>query len=90
MRIDRLAATGGTDINRALMEALAQLQQGSDTQSSASRPAYILLTDGLPTQGERDSARILRNALNNQPPAQTIRLFGFGVGYDVNTNLPMR
>ncbi len=81
--IDGLAATGSTDINRALLEALAQL--GTE---QATRLAYLLfLTDGLPTQGETDIARILDNARNNRPQDVQLRLFPFGVGFDVNTEL---
>ena len=43
--VDDLAAAGGTDINRALLEAVAQVDP--------ERPAVIIfLTDGLPTEGE--------------------------------------
>ncbi len=81
--IDTLTATGSTDINRALLEALAQL--GTD---QSARPAYLLfLTDGLPTQGETEVARILDNARNNRPADVQLRLFPFGVGFDVNTEL---
>lgn len=77
-------ATGSTDINRALLEALAQLDTGDDD----GRPAYVLfLTDGQPTQGEQDAGAIVRNALNNLPAERTPRLFTFGLGYDVNTDL---
>lgn len=81
--IDDLNATGSTDINRALLEALAQFDgvQGA-------RPAYLLfLTDGLPTQGETEIGRILENVRNNRPEAVHLRLFPFGVGFDVNTEL---
>jgi len=81
--IDALRAAGSTDINRALLEALAQLDDGEST-----RPATILfLTDGQPTQGEMNVDAILRNAGNNLPAGRTPRLFTFGVGYDVNTDL---
>jgi len=81
--IDQLTATGSTDINRALLEGLAQLED-----DQAERPAYVLfLTDGLPTQGETEIDRILTNARNNRPEATQIRLFAFGLGYDVNTQL---
>lgn len=81
--IDGVAATGSTDINRALLEALAQLQ-GDQSE----RPAYVLfLTDGLPTQGETEIERILVNVRNNRPAAVSVRLFTFGVGFDVNTEL---
>jgi Ca-activated chloride channel family protein len=84
--IKRLDAGGSTDINRALLEAMALLSASSEADSA--RPAYILfLTDGLPTQGEIDPWRILDNALTNAPAEQSVRLFSFGVGYDVNTQL---
>jgi len=80
--IDGIRATGGTDINRGLLEALAQFT------GDEARPAYVLfLTDGLPTQGERKIDRILANVMANLPDAQQLRLFTFGVGYDVNTTL---
>ncbi|HHY57028.1 MAG TPA: VWA domain-containing protein [Chloroflexi bacterium] len=79
----RTRATGSTDINRALLAALAQLDA-----PDADRPAYILfLTDGQPTQGETDADAIIRNAQQNLPADRTPRLFTFGVGYDVNTDL---
>jgi Ca-activated chloride channel family protein len=81
--ISRLEAGGSTDINRALLEGLAQFSDGGRT----TRPAYMLfMTDGLPTMGEVEPGRIVNNALNNRPD-RTIRLFTFGVGYDVNTDL---
>jgi Ca-activated chloride channel family protein len=82
--INRLTAAGSTDINRALLEALGQLQVKQVNQ----HPGYILfLTDGLPTQGETEVERILANAQNNKPEQTSLRLFTFGVGYDVNTDL---
>jgi Ca-activated chloride channel homolog len=80
--INNLRATGSTDINRALLEALAQLDPVDD------RPAYVLfMTDGLPTMGVQDPDRIIANAEQNAPGDRTLRLFTFGVGYDVNTDL---
>ncbi|HXF62201.1 MAG TPA: VIT domain-containing protein [Caldilineaceae bacterium] len=82
--VSRLQAGGSTDINRGLLEGLAQLQTGE----GAARPAYLLFfTDGLPTQGETDPWRILENARTNAPAQASLRLFTFGVGYDVNTQL---
>jgi Ca-activated chloride channel family protein len=80
--IDGISASGSTDINRALLEGLAQFDEESD------HPAYLLfLTDGLPTQGETDPQRIIDNAVQNRPTESNLRLFTFGVGYDVNTDL---
>ncbi len=82
--IDRLQANGSTDINRALLEAMAQF----DGDSAATRPAtLIFLTDGLPTQGMTLPEGIRRSVVQNTPAARTLRLFTFGVGYDVNTDL---
>ena len=84
--IDRLRAGGSTDINRALLEALAELDTAKG--EGAARPAYVLfLTDGQPTVGETDAERIVSNAENNTPADQSVRLFPFGIGYDVNTDL---
>ncbi|MGD8822403.1 MAG: VWA domain-containing protein, partial [Anaerolineales bacterium] len=77
--VDGLSAAGSTDINLALSAALSQLE-------NSQRPAFVLfLTDGLPTEGEVDPAIILRN-LEQQAP-DNVRLFSFGVGYDVDTFL---
>ena len=76
--VQRLEATGGTDINGALLEAM--------TIADPDRPTYmIFLTDGLPTEGETDVPAILENVGEAAP--DNIRLFTFGVGYDVDTVL---
>jgi Ca-activated chloride channel family protein len=76
--VDSLRAEGSTDINRALLEAASMV----DPQ----RPTYLIfLTDGLPTEGVTDSSAILSNFKENAPA--NLRLFAFGVGYDVDTVL---
>jgi Ca-activated chloride channel family protein len=76
--VDQLSALGSTDINRALLETAGMADQ--------EKPTYVIfLTDGLPTQGETDSQKILDN-LNADAP-KSLRLFTFGVGYDVDTFL---
>lgn len=76
--IDGLSAAGSTDINRALLEALSQADQ--------ERPVYLIfLTDGLPTVGELDTQKIVENVAREAP--KNVRLFTFGVGYDVDTVL---
>ena len=77
--IDGIEAGGGTNINDALLTALAE---SPDPQ----RPRIIVfLTDGQPTAGETQPARILRNiAEANQSRS---RVFVFGVGYDVNDRM---
>ena len=76
--VGQLQATGGTDINRALLEGMAMTQPD--------RPTYVLfLTDGLPTEGEVDIPAILNNVRQSAP--SNVRLFAFGVGDDVDTVL---
>ena len=76
--VRRLEAVGGTDINRALLEALAQVDPERTT-------VIIFLTDGLPTEGVTDVEQILSNVEASAP--DSVRLFPFGVGDDVNTIL---
>jgi Ca-activated chloride channel homolog len=76
--VDKLQAAGSTDINRALLEAIA----GADP----TRPTVVIfLTDGLPTAGETDPDQIIANVGASAP--KSVRLFSFGVGYDVDTVL---
>jgi len=83
-RIDRIEATGGTNIHAALLTAMKMLPPRSDRESR--RPAYILfITDGKPTVGTRDEGEILRAARRANDCAA--RIFSFGVGYDVNVRL---
>lgn len=77
--VDGLRARGGTDIHRALLEALSY---GQDT----SRPLVVIfLTDGLPTEGIISVERIIASVEAEASP--NTRIFTFGVGYDVNTVL---
>jgi Ca-activated chloride channel family protein len=76
--VDRLSAAGSTDINLALLEAAAQVERGRST-------IVIFLTDGLPTEGVTESPDILENLEDVAP--DNMRLFAFGVGYDVDTFL---
>ena len=76
--VDRISAGGSTDINRALQSAVSAAQKD--------RPSYLLfLTDGLPTVGVRDSSRILAGF--SESAGSNIRMFPFGVGFDVDTLL---
>jgi Ca-activated chloride channel family protein len=76
--LDQVSAAGSTDINRALLETVSL--------ADPDRPAYLIfLTDGLPTQGVLDSKEILRNFTATAP--KNLRVFAFGVGYDVDTYL---
>ena len=76
--IGDFVARGGTDINGALEAALA-------LKTDKKRPfTVVFLTDGLPTIGTTDPKQILGNV---EKTADQVRVFCFGVGYDVNTHL---
>ncbi len=71
-------AVGGTDINGALTTAL--------DMADKERPTTVLfMTDGLATEGTTDSAQILANLKAAARP--NVRVFSFGVGDDVDTQL---
>jgi Ca-activated chloride channel family protein len=76
--VNRLRAEGGTNIDGALLTAL----QGVDRERLTT---VVFLTDGEPTVGEQNPARILEHVSDAAPP--NVRLFVFGVGNDVNTIL---
>ena len=78
-----ISASGGTNIGGALAAALAL------RPDDASRLfAVVFLTDGDPTVGETDPARILADWRTRG--AGTARLFAFGVGEDVKDFLLTR
>lgn len=77
--VKNLKPTGGTNINDALRAALKQFD-------SSDRPKMLVfMTDGLPTVGESNVEKIIKNA--REIKVDGLRLFTFGVGYDVNTTL---
>ena len=77
--VEGLYAGGGTNIHDSMSAALSQL-------ADSSRPNYLIyLTDGLPTVGETDEARIA--AMARQMNKVRARVLSFGIGYDVNSRL---
>lgn len=77
--VKKLKPNGGTNINDALRAAMRQFD-------NSDRPKMLVfLTDGRPTVGETDINRINQNV--KEIEVDGLRLFPFGVGYDVNTNL---
>jgi Ca-activated chloride channel family protein len=74
-----LRPAGGTNINESLLAAMKQFE-------SSNRPKILIfMTDGLPTVGVTNPTLIVDNARAARVPG--MRLFTFGVGYDVNTAL---
>ena len=76
--IDDLEARGGTNIGDALHMGASMLNETS------TRPAYVvMMTDGEPTVGETNVNKLLDGVSTKRD----VRVFDFGVGYDVNTRL---
>lgn len=75
---DNLSSSGGTNINAALLKAL-DLKTVKDGRPTS----IVFLTDGLPTEGLTDIQQIVNNVQSKS--RGFIRMFNFGVGYDVNT-----
>jgi Ca-activated chloride channel family protein len=80
--VEALTAQGGTNIADALREALRLFP----SEQKNVLQAVVFLTDGLPTVGETDPQRIL-NAVDEMNQNRRVRIFSFGVGYDVNVTL---
>jgi Ca-activated chloride channel family protein len=78
--VDDLEATGGTNIDEALRDALAMR-----TSDQGRTYTMVFFTDGQPTWGERDPQKLLANVKKNN--TGNTRIFSFGVGDDVNTVL---
>jgi len=79
--IDDLQPRGGTNISDALNTGVSLLN------STDPRPGYlVLMTDGEPTVGETSVPNLLKSVKSKRD----LRLFDFGVGYDVNTRLLSR
>jgi Ca-activated chloride channel homolog len=77
--VSRLIASGGTNIDEALVTALSLFE---DNES----PHYVIfLTDGQPTVGKTDPLSIITDTYRAN--TAHARIFSFGVGYDVNTLL---
>lgn len=77
--VGKLQPTGGTNINDSLVASLKQFDKSD-------RPKMmVFMTDGLPTVGETNVDRIIKNVQTVK--VDGLRLFTFGVGYDVNTRL---
>ncbi len=76
--VEGLEAVGGTDINRALLEALS-MERGDRAA------ILIFLTDGLATNGVVETQAIIDNVA--QAATEDVRIFTFGIGDDVNAIL---
>ncbi len=76
--VEGLEAKGGTNIGRAMLEGLVQVE--------GERPTIIIfLTDGLATEGVVETDLLLSQIDEAAP--ESVRIFSFGVGDDVNTIL---
>jgi Ca-activated chloride channel family protein len=74
--IESLRAGGGTNVEHALDQALGFAFRPDTTR------LVVLLSDGVPTIGERDTEKLVARAAR-----LGARVFVFGIGADVNTQL---
>ena len=79
-----IEAEGGTNIHDALDAAL-KMFPAVVRANDGGQNMTIFLTDGLPTVGETDDAKITADA-RALSRARHVRLFDFGVGYDVDVH----
>jgi Ca-activated chloride channel family protein len=78
--LDDLDATGSTNIEAALVEAMRPpVVEGR-------LPLVLFITDGAPTVGERDPLRLADLAQKNSRDLRP-RVYSFGLGADVNVTL---
>jgi len=81
--VEGLRPIGGT----ALAEALDLALQPVRGRASSGRPyMVVLITDGKPTVGETGEEAIL-SQVKKTAGDETVRIFSFGVGSDLNTHL---
>ena len=77
--VKALRPTGGTNINDSLVASMKQFDKND-------RPKMLVfMTDGLPTVSETNIDKINSNLQKTK--TTDVRIFPFGVGYDVNTAL---
>ncbi len=73
---DDITADGGTNINQALLDGLAQFDE------KRAGNTLLFFTDGLPTVGVTAQPQIIKAAV--EASNKKARCFVFGVGYDVD------
>ena len=78
--VKEVDARGGTNIDKAMRVALSYLDNGH--MDGIATSYVVFLTDGIPTVGETNVEKILRNV--REENKGMARVFVFGVGYDVN------
>jgi len=76
--VQGMRALGGTAISDALARALEQPDEEGVPH------IIVFLTDGMPTVGQTDTDRIVRDVKDGN--GHRARIFGFGLGEDVNAN----
>ena len=76
----KLEAIGGTNINQALLAALA-----ADPNDGQRPYLIVFMTDGKPTVDVTDPKRILKNVADKN--SRRVRFHVLGVGNEVNTHL---
>ncbi|ESO88337.1 hypothetical protein LOTGIDRAFT_126343 [Lottia gigantea] len=79
---DNLDASGGTNINDALIEAIQSLKSSSVNVKRAQ--IIFFLTDGQPSTGITDTEQIRKNVMEENEGFAAIYCLGFGFNLDYN------
>jgi len=77
--IDKIEAIGGTNMEDAFKLAL------SNNDNTERLHLVVFITDGKPTIGETDENLLIKSIKNLNK--DKIRIFTFGIGYEINTHL---
>lgn len=78
-KVRKFESVGGTNIEEALKLALGE-------KLTDGRPYYVVfITDGKPTIGERDEAKLAEKL--DKDLIKGKKVFTFGIGYDINIHL---
>lgn len=80
--IEKLESEGYTNLNDALVTAMKMFEHNSNQKT------IIFLTDGIPTEGEKEISKIVKNV--RKANMHNVRLFTFGVGDDVDDYLLLK
>merc|ERR1711971_1154513 len=81
--VNSLLASGGTNINSALLEGISlAVQSKSSLAKKHLAPMVVFLTDGDATVGEQDTGEIMKNVHSRNTQKIPILTPGFGVDSD--------
>merc|ERR1711936_1283019 len=76
--VAKFNATGGTNINLALLTGISLTEEATNIIQKNTAKMIVFLTDGDPTDGERNKEQIIRNVIAKNTERVPILTLGFG------------